>query len=439
MGIDLVPNQNSFGHLRYWLEHPPLKKLAEVQEPYESADGTFLRYPTTLAPNHPGTLPFLRELYDELLPNFSSPHFNIGCDETWDLGRGQSRALCEKQGRGQVYLDFLKKIHREVSIRNRRMMFWGDIILHYPKLIKDLPKDVIALNWGYEKEHPFDREAGLFAKSKLAFYVCPGTSTWMSLIGRNDAAFANLRQAAEAGRKHGALGYLNTDWGDGGHPQPLAVSYPAYVMGAAVSWCGHSFDESLLVPVLSRDVFHDPTQRTAISALTLGFAHLKFKYLAPNVTPFGAVIAAPLPESRELFCRDGLKYYARIPEKNIRAALEEVEAQRAQLHRSRSVHPARKLLTLELDLAARMAAQSCQIMLWQQALAAGKISRAREMAQRGIRDLRELDNEFRNYWPLRNKGTTAKCSAFLRWRIQDYKRGVLHYPPGIARANGDNA
>src|SRR5206468_1693690 len=33
LGIDLVPNQNSFGHLRSWLEHPPLKKLAEVNEP----------------------------------------------------------------------------------------------------------------------------------------------------------------------------------------------------------------------------------------------------------------------------------------------------------------------------------------------------------------------------------------------------------------------
>jgi hypothetical protein len=435
LGIDLVPNQNSFGHLRYWLEYPPLKKLAEVSEPYESADGTFLRYPTTLAPNHPDTLAFLRELYDELLPHFSSAHFNVGCDETWDLGRGQSRPLCERKGKGRLYLDFLKKIHREVSIRNRRMQFWGDIILHYPELIKDLPKDVVALNWGYEKNHPFDREAETFAKSKLPFYVCPGTSTWMSLIGRHDTALANLRQAAEAGLKHGALGYLNTDWGDGGHPQPLAVSYLPYLVGAAVSWCARSFDEPMLVPVLSRDVFHDPTQRTARAALALGFAHRKFKYFAPNVTPFGAVIAAPIPESRELFCRDGLKYYARIPEKNIRAALEELENHRAQLHRSRSAHAVRTVLTRELDLAARMAAQSCKIMLWQQAIAAGRTSRANQMAQAGIRELRDLEHDFRACWPLRNKGTTAKCSPFLRWRIQDYKNGILHFPPDLSRVN----
>jgi hypothetical protein len=435
LGIDLVPNQNSFGHLRYWLEYPPLKKLAEVSAPYESADGTFLRYPTTLAPNHPGTLPFFRQLYDELLPHFSSSNFNVGCDETWDLGRGQSRALCEKKGKGRVYLDFLKKIHREVSTRNRHMQFWGDIVLHYPELIKELPKDVIALNWGYEKDHPFEQQAEIFAKSNLPFYVCPGTSTWMSLIGRHDTALANLRKAADAGRKYGAMGYLNTDWGDGGHPQPLAVSYAPYLIGAAVSWCARSFDESLLVPVLSRDVFCDPTQRMATAALALGLAHRKFNYFAPNVTPFGAVIAAPRPESRELFCRDGLKYYARIPEKNIHAAWDEVEQHRAQLRRSRSFHPTKLILALELDLAARMAAQSCKIMLWQQTVAAGKTLRAKQMAQQGIRELRQLAHDFRDYWPSRNKGTTSKCSPFLQWRIQDYKRGQLHFPPEIARVS----
>jgi hypothetical protein len=146
------------------------------------------------------------------------------------------------------------------------------------------------------------------------------------------------------------------------------------------------------------------------------------------------VIAAPRPESRELFCRDGLKYYARIPEKNIRAALEEVEKHRAQLHPSRSTQQG-SVLTLELDLAARMAAQSCKIMLWQQATAAEKSSRANQMARSAVRELEELDRDFRAYWPLRNKGTTAKCSPFLQWRIQDFKRGILHFPPDVGEAN----
>ena len=123
----MVPNQNSFGHLRYFLEYPPLKKLAEISEPYEGSTGDFLRYPTTFAPNNPGTLKFFRGLYDELLPNFSSKLFNVGCDETWDLGRGQSKALCERKGKGRVYVDFLKQIQREAAKRCDELRSRGEV------------------------------------------------------------------------------------------------------------------------------------------------------------------------------------------------------------------------------------------------------------------------------------------------------------------------
>ena len=441
LGIDLVPNQNSFGHLRHFLKHPRLKKLAEVSEPYKDDSGGFVRRPTTLAPNHPGTLPFLRRLYDELLPNFSSRFFNVGCDETWDLGRGQSRKLCEAKGKGRFYLDFLKRIHQEVSSRGKRTMFWGDIILRYPELIKKLPRDAIALNWGYEANHPFEKEAAKFAMAKIPFYVCPGTSSWQTLIGRHDNALANLRSAAKAGKKFSAIGYLVTDWGDGGHPQPLAVSYLPYLAGAAMGWCAKTFDEKLLAPVLSRDVFDDSTGRIAKAAFALGHAHRKLGYTEPNLTPLGAVVAAPPPEQRELFCRNGLKYHARISGKNIRATLKEIEKQRKVLapllqHSGRARSPYRAengglgtarptlISAQELDLAARMAAQSCQFMLWQQAQAAGKTSVAKRLAQNGIRELRKLDKEFNAYWPSRNKATPRHCSAFLKWRIRELMQNV---------------
>jgi len=442
LGIDLVPNQNSFGHLRHFLEHPALKRLAEVSGPYADASGEFVRRPSTLAPNHPGTLPFLRGLYDELLPNFSSRHFNVGCDETWDLGRGQTGRLCSTKGQGRVYLDFLNKIHGEVSRRDRTMMFWGDIILKYPNLIKKLPRHSIALNWGYEANHPFDREARQFAKSRIPFYVCPGTSTWQTMIGRHDNALANLRSAAKAGRKHGAIGYLITDWGDGGHPQPLAVSWSMYLAGASLAWNAKGFDENSLPPVLSRDVFADATRKIADVALKLGAVHRKLKRKAANETPLGTVIAAPPAAERELFCRNGLNWFKKIPAKNIRATLNVIEKQRAifcevgrarhsgraAMHASGGVGTARLTLpemsSQELDLAARMAAQSCKFMLWQQAVAAGKVSEAKRLAQIGIRELHKLKSDFNRFWPLRNKATPRHCSTFLQWRINDYLGGA---------------
>jgi hexosaminidase len=423
LGIDLVPNQNSFGHLRYFLADPRLKKLGEISRPYEAETKDFLRRPTTLAPNHPGTLPFVRGLYDELLPNFSSDCFNIGGDETWDLGKGQSQKLCAAKGKGPVYVDFIKKLHREVSGRKKRMMFWGDIVLKYPALIRELPRDLIALNWGYEHNHPFAKEAAQFAKAGVPFYVCPGTSTWMTLLGRHDNALANLRAAARAGKKAGAIGYLNTDWGDGGHPQPLAVSWTLFAAGAALAWNSKALDERTLSAVLSRDVFEDPTGRVAEAAYRLGLAHLKLGVKALNETPLGTVIAAPKPEERELFCRNGLKWFAKIPAAKIRATLQEILKQRVLLTRGKSHSEAGKILALELDLAARMAGESCYFMLWQQAVAAGRKSAAKALARAGMRHLRQLEKDFKAAWPLRNKATPKHCSPFLQWRIDDYLSG----------------
>ena len=426
LGIDLVPNQNSFGHLRCFLENPKLKKLAEISSPYEDASREFVRRPTTLAPNHPGTLPFLRGLYDELLPNFSSGLFNIGGDETWDLGKGQSKKLCTAKGKGRVYLNFLKKVQREVSARKKRMMFWGDIILKYPPLIRELPKNIIALNWGYEADHPFAQEAAQFAKAKIPFYVCPGTSTWQTLIGKHDNAFANLQAAARAGKKSGAIGFLNTDWGDGGHPQPLAVSWPLLLAGAALAWNSKDFHLDTLTPVLSRDVFEDPTGRVATAAFNLGYAHQKLEVKALNETPLGTVIAAPKPETRELFCRNGLKWFAKIPARKVQAALRAIEKQRETLARAKPGSDSGRILARELDLAARMAAESCHFMLWQQAVAAAQTTVARKMAQRGIMALQKLEEDFKAYWPLRNKATTKHCSPFLQWRINDYLLFTSH-------------
>jgi hypothetical protein len=421
LGIDLVPNQNSFGHLRYFLEDARLAKLAEISEPYEDPSGEFVRRPTTLAPKHPGTLPFLRGLYDELLPHFTSAYFNIGADETWDLGRGQSKEICARRGQGRVYLEFLKRVHREVARRKKHTMFWGDIILKYPALIRELPRTVIALNWGYEANHPFAAEAAKFAKAKIPFYVCPGTSTWQTMVGKHDNALANLAAAARAGKKFGAIGFLNTDWGDGGHPQPLAVSWPMFAAGAALAWNANGFDLDHLAPILSRDVFEDPTGNLAKAALGLGFAHLKLGVNAVNETPLGSVIAAPEPEARELFCRNGLKWHAKIPAKKIEATFQEIERMRKILYGAKPQTEAGKLLEYELDLAARMAGESCQFMLWQQALTAGKNSVAKQLARRGVKELKQLEKDFGAYWPLRNQATPEHCSPFLQWRIKAYR------------------
>jgi hexosaminidase len=268
--IELVPNQNSFGHMENWLPHKRYAHLAETHEVFDTPWGTTMQGPFGLAPEHPGSIELVRSLYDELLPHFSSRQINVGLDETIDLGKGASKAVCEEKGIGRVYLDFLKKIYADVSRRGYVMQFWGDIIIHYPDLVAELPKDAIALEWGYEFDHPFDEHGARFAAAGVPFYICPGTSSWNSLSGRTDNALGNLLNAAESGLKHGAVGYLNTDWGDRGHWQYLPMSYLGFGVGAAYSWCLDANRETDVARVISTFAFDAAADTMGRIAYDLG-------------------------------------------------------------------------------------------------------------------------------------------------------------------------
>ena len=97
--IDLVPNQNSFGHMERWLRHPRYEPLAEKPDGFTFPWGTRHEGGFSLNPLDPRSLELVEGLYDELLPNFSSRLFNVGCDETFDLGLGKSKAEVERRGR----------------------------------------------------------------------------------------------------------------------------------------------------------------------------------------------------------------------------------------------------------------------------------------------------------------------------------------------------
>ncbi|WP_269522439.1 beta-N-acetylhexosaminidase [Coraliomargarita parva] len=236
-GIELVPNFNSFGHFERWLRHEPYKQMAESPEGFvHPLDGKRRWFGSTLKPDAQ-SLAFLKGLYLELLPNFGSRSFNIGGDEPWELGKGASRERVEREGEGPVYLDFLKQIHQLVRSEGRTMLFWGDLINRHPELIPELPRDCIALNWGYEADSPHAEQLPRFREAGIDFYVCPGTSAWCSITGRLENCLQNIGNAATAGLENGALGLLLTDWGDGGHHQMPEIAWPGLVTAGLSSWC----------------------------------------------------------------------------------------------------------------------------------------------------------------------------------------------------------
>lgn len=287
--IDLVPNQNCFGHMRRWLIHDAYRHLAECPDGCETAWGYFAE-PFTLCPGDPGSIKLVEEIFEEVLPHYTSRLFNVGCDETVDLGNGRSKAEVESRGVGRVYLDFLLQIYERVKRHGRTMQFWGDIVMAHPELVTELPKDMIAMEWGYEYDHPFADHGAKFAASGIPFYVCGGTSSWNSIGGRTDNAIGNLLNAAENGKRHGAIGFLNTDWGDYGHLQPLPVSYLPYAYGAGVSWCIESNRNADIARAVSLHLFGDPSGAAGKFAYDLGNVYTHIPVRTHNGTAYGYAV-----------------------------------------------------------------------------------------------------------------------------------------------------
>ncbi len=296
-GVELVPNQNSFGHMERWLRHQPYADLAEMRGPWRTPWGDVRTASTTLCPVDSRSIRLVAGLYEQLLPRFSSGLFNVGCDETFELGQGRSRQACRRRGVGRVYLEFLRKIHQAVRRHGRRMMFWADIVQQHPTLIAELPRDVVPLVWGYEADHPFDETCGRLTEQGLDFYVCPGTSSWCSIGGRTQNCLTNLRNAAASGRRHGACGYLITDWGDYGHRQYQPVSYAGFLYGAAVAWCGRTNASIDAARELSRHAFHDPSGDAGRLWCEAGTIHESAGVPMTNRTVLFAIMQASLRDA----------------------------------------------------------------------------------------------------------------------------------------------
>jgi len=414
--IELVPNQNSFGHMHRWLKHDEYKHLAEAPNGFEFPWGGRFNEPFSLCPLEEGSIELLRELYDELLPHFTSNQFNVGCDETFDLGQGKSKKICEEKGVGRVYLEFLLKIHKLVQERGKTMQFWGDIIIKHPELIPELPDGVIALEWGYEANHPFDEDGKKFAQSGIPYYVCPGTSSWNSIAGRTDNAIGNLRNAAENGLKNGAIGYLNTDWGDNGHWQHFPVSFLGFAYGAAVSW---GYKENVDIDIkeaLNIHVFKDQARLMGKIAYDLGNV-----YKLPGFTPHNSSILALMllyPEPPAFFKVDTFKDL--LTEENFRRTIEYIDEVMKDISKVKMERSDADLIIREYENAAKILKHAAKHGIERIKTKDFKISSMPKEFRSGLaKELDEIIEEYKDLWLQRNRIGGLKDSVKRFERLKE--------------------
>lgn len=266
--IELVPNQNSLGHMMPWLMRPEFAHLAEADHGMQFMGQTMPC--STMDPNDPGSLALVEQMMDDLLPCFGSDWFNVNLDEPFELGTGKSKAEAEARGVAVVYLDYTKKLHAAVTARGKKMMMWGDILFKHPEAQNGLPQDILVLDWGYEDITPFEEHAAAMEAQGRAFLCCPGTSTWTTIGGRTDNMLANVRNAAAAAIGHHGKGMLLTEWGDSGHLDYEPLNDTALAWNAACTWGRLDTTEQELSDYLNAFVYRDTAGKAAQFVLELG-------------------------------------------------------------------------------------------------------------------------------------------------------------------------
>lgn len=397
--IRLVGSLASFGHMEKILALPKHQHLGELPG-YRGFPGG-----TTLCPTNAGSIKLISELYSEFVPLFKAKDFNVCCDETWELGEGKNKKLAQKIGKGRVYLDFLLKIYRLCKKYNKRMNLWADIILKYPELLKKMPKDIVLLNWEYEQDGKNIYRTKELAKTGIPFMVCPGTSGWLTGGSRLPNSMANITNFAAQGRKFGAEGLLNTDWGDNGHRNFLGVSLHSFAHGAAQSWNGQKVDNKKFTENFCSNFFGEHTGRLASIIRLLGSTYITCGTKAANKSWLYFALVEPVKNQPDSTIN-------LMNEKGLRKIIKQFSDESIWPKLPRQKEIFEKITFEELKLAGIMDYLSARRALAVKSLRTGENIKKTELQQIS-RQMQKMAKDFKKLWLMRNKISRLKDNLRL--------------------------
>src|SRR5579862_4191112 len=189
--VDVIPEQEAFGHLHHVLKYELYAPLGETEHGH------------VLAPGDLNSLPLIKAWFAEIDSLFPSHLVHLGADETFELGLGRTRDRVQRDSLGPVYIDFLKQIERALRHSGKRFLFWGDIAQGSPALVQSLPKDMIAVAWGYGSNPNPERLLKTFVDAGMETWVSPGVNGWNRVYPNNDVTLRNIQAMAKVGQQLG--------------------------------------------------------------------------------------------------------------------------------------------------------------------------------------------------------------------------------------------
>jgi len=207
--IDVIPLQQSFGHVEYILRNEKYKDLREDQKDFSQVCPLQTDLDKAL----------FTDLYTELASTHPSKYIHIGGDETYLLGHDERCKLkAAKEGKSKLYIDYIKTLCDIVIKLGKTPVLWADIALKYPDAIKLLPKGTVFIDWNYGwdmnnfGDHQKLMESGYEIWGSPALRSSPDNY----FLTQWEKHFKNIRDFVPAAAKLGYKGIVMTSWSTSG-------------------------------------------------------------------------------------------------------------------------------------------------------------------------------------------------------------------------------
>jgi len=231
--IEFVPIFECLGHVDNILQHKEYENLGEFPGAH------------CLNISNPKIYEFLNDYISELSKSFSTNYFHIGCDESFDIGRYNSKNFIKEYGKSKVLVDFYEKVyHIAKENGNDYIIMYDDIVRKNEGILKNLNKDIILMYWDYNPKKSFpDLEKLLDAGYKVI--ASPSMLNWQRNFPDNKNASKNIInfiKAAHKNRSKGCLGVLTSTWGDMRYYSFRENEIFGAILNGALAWTTLNFD-----------------------------------------------------------------------------------------------------------------------------------------------------------------------------------------------------
>lgn len=222
--VEFVPGPATLGHCEGILQH---KQVAHLRE-----DGAIYQ----LSLRHPGTRRLLADMFEEILPLYRGRFFHVNCDESPLLAGppGSPRSYFKESLR--LFGEHLVFMHDLLARRGKRMMVWGDMLLHHPQILRHVPRDILIVDWDYGSMARRVRQApAWFREQGFDLLVAPAACRSAEVYYPPLMQLAdNVPNFIRHGRQAGAVGEMTTLW-EMRSTNPL-VAWPGVVASAQCAW-----------------------------------------------------------------------------------------------------------------------------------------------------------------------------------------------------------